>query len=312
MISKSIVAQQVTQFTQVLQSKYILNPAASGESEENMMVFGYRNQWSGFDNNPTTYYLSYNRGFVKSVKQVHEPLALRTARVDEYSFEQKEESVGKIKHGIGANIMGDNYGAFKNMSINLSYAAHTKITKDITLSFGANSKIERSTLDVGLVQVETGNDIVYRDFIVSRNGLTTLQFDLGTYLYNDTWFVGYSTNQLTGDRIKFGNATNNILRAHHSIIGGYKIDVNENIEVTPSAIIKGVNGTPLNVTLISNIVFNEKFELGAGYRGQDAILILAGLNLDEKYRIGYSYDLNTSKLNKYNSGSHEISFNVKF
>ena len=54
-------AQQVPQFTQLMQNRYLLNPAATGINTEHNALLGFRKQWSGLDNSPSTYYVGYNR-----------------------------------------------------------------------------------------------------------------------------------------------------------------------------------------------------------------------------------------------------------
>jgi len=305
-------AQQVPQFSQLLQNRYILNPASTGESVEHNAVVGFRKQWVGLNNSPSTYYIGYNKGFVKSTESEHQPLAIRTARVEDYDFKQTEGGVSKLKHGIGAYVVGDNYGPFQNMNLNLSYALHMPMNDKINISFGANTRFHNSKFDASKALTETNGDPTYDAFVSERNGLTSLEIDLGTYLYGENFFVGYSTNQLTGDRIAFGDVSNNILVTHHALMAGYTFELNDKIDLTPSSILRAVKGAPLSIDLLINSEINDMIIAGIGYRHKDAIAILTGIKLDEKYRIGYSYDINTSGLSSYNSGSHEITLGIIF
>ena len=67
-----------------------------------------------------------------------------------------------------------------------------------------------------------------------------------------------------------------------------------------------VKVAPLSLDLTANFLFNNKFELGAGYRINDAVSALAAFSITPNLRVGYSYDYTLSNLGKYNSGSHEI------
>jgi type IX secretion system PorP/SprF family membrane protein len=51
--------------------------------------------------------------------------------------------------------------------------------------------------------------------------------------------------------------------------------------------------------------------LGAWYRWNDAAIILVGVDTD-RFKVGYSYDLTTSRLTTQTAGSHEISFALNF
>ena len=305
-------AQQVPQFSQLLQSRHMLNPAATGEKEQHDIFSGFRKQWLGIDQSPTSYYLGYNKGLVKITEAERFPLAIRTARTNDYQSYDGKSTKGKIKHGVGGYIIGDNYGAFKNMSLNLNYALHAALNEKITGSIGVSTRFHNSRFDQSLAQVENLNDNTYSNFVAQRNGLTSLEFDFGAYIYHEKWFVGYSTNQLTGDAISFGNVSGRILELHHTLMGGYTMEVNDKIDFKPTTIIRAVGGAPITLDLLANFNINTTFEAGLGYRNQDALMILLGYNYDSKYRIGYSYDLGIGVLSNTSTGSHEITFGAIF
>jgi len=50
----------------------------------------------------------------------------------------------------------------------------------------------------------------------------------------------------------------------------------------------------------------DKFTLGVAYRWDAAVSALAGFQVSEGLFIGYGYDYETTRLQKYNSGSHEV------
>jgi hypothetical protein len=50
----------------------------------------------------------------------------------------------------------------------------------------------------------------------------------------------------------------------------------------------------------------DKFTLGVAYRWDAAVSGLAGFQVSESLFIGYGYDYETTQLQKYNSGSHEV------
>ena len=52
--------------------------------------------------------------------------------------------------------------------------------------------------------------------------------------------------------------------------------------------------------------------LGAAYRWDAAVSALAGFQISDGLYIGYGYDLETTKLRNYNSGSHEIFLRYEF
>jgi len=83
-------------------------------------------------------------------------------------------------------------------------------------------------------------------------------------------------------------------------------NVNDNIKLKPSTVIKQVIGAPVTFDLSANALYDNKFELGLSYRYQDAVAVLAGFNITPSLKLGYAYDFNTSALKTFNNGSHEF------
>jgi hypothetical protein len=69
---------------------------------------------------------------------------------------------------------------------------------------------------------------------------------------------------------------------------------------------KGVQGAPVSLDVTTNVLINNKFEAGVGYRLGDSVSGLASFYVTPSLRIGYSYDYTLTNLRKFNSGSHEV------
>ena len=69
---------------------------------------------------------------------------------------------------------------------------------------------------------------------------------------------------------------------------------------------KIVKGSPLQVDLSGNFLINEKFTAGVAYRLNAAVSALVGFQASDSWFIGYGYDMETTKLANYNSGTHEL------
>ncbi len=83
-------------------------------------------------------------------------------------------------------------------------------------------------------------------------------------------------------------------------------DVSNTVQFKPAFLTKMVPGSPAQVDLSANFLFHNRFLLGAAYRWDADASFLTGFQLSNKLFIGYSYDLGTSRLANYNSGSHEF------
>ena len=111
------------------------------------------------------------------------------------------------------------------------------------------------------------------------------------------------------ETLHFEKENNTITRAaeetHYFLTSGYVFDLSQNTKFKPSVMLKGVQGSPLSVDVSANFLFNDRLEVGANYRLDDSVSLLANFGVTPSMRIGYAYDLTTTNLGNYNSGTHE-------
>jgi type IX secretion system PorP/SprF family membrane protein len=88
--------------------------------------------------------------------------------------------------------------------------------------------------------------------------------------------------------------------------------LSENIDFKPAILGKIVEGAPLQADVTANFLFFDKLSLGAAYRWDAAVSALAGFQISNSWFIGYGYDLETTKLANYNTGSHEVFLRYEF
>ena len=81
--------------------------------------------------------------------------------------------------------------------------------------------------------------------------------------------------------------------------------LNSDLMFTPSMYFKAVGGAPLSYDANLRVDYKSLFG-GLSYRNQDAIALMIGMYFTDNISLGYSYDINTSQLKKYNGGGHEI------
>jgi len=110
----------------------------------------------------------------------------------------------------------------------------------------------------------------------------------------------------------FSSSSDTKIPIRYTIHGGARIIVSENASLVPNAVfIKQSSSTEIMVGGYGQMAINEQMDIMAGlnYRYQDAVYPYIGLNLD-KFIIGLSYDVNTSKLGKAAKApsSYELSF----
>ncbi|MDM1046142.1 type IX secretion system membrane protein PorP/SprF [Myroides sp. 1354] len=273
-LSCLMYGQQDPQYTHYMYNHSAINPAYAG-SREGLEIFGlYRAQWVGLEGAPKT-----------------STLALSTP-------------LGTSGLGLGVNFTNDRLGVMSEnrLSIDLSYAID--LNYDYKLAFGLKG---------------TGNllDVTYSDLHIydatdpiastDISNSFTPNLGAGLFLYSDKAYVGLSVPNLF-TQLRYDDNELQTLRQkmHLYLTGGYVFDLNSNLKFKPAAMVKMVEGAPLQVDVSANFMFMEKFTLGAAYRWDAAVSGMVGFQVTKDIMIGYSYDADTTKLAHYNSGSHEV------
>ncbi|MEC4117233.1 type IX secretion system membrane protein PorP/SprF [Myroides phaeus] len=267
-------AQQDPQYTHYMYNTTNINPGYTG-SRGMMSIFGlYRTQWVGLDGAPKTANLSI------------------------------DSPIGDKGLAAGINYTNDRIGAMdeNNISINGSYTID--LNNEFKLAFGLKATANLLNVDYTKLDIRDSEDITFQENISNK---FNPNFGAGLYMYSDKAYVGFSIPSfLTSDR--FENEGTKMMREkmHFYLMGGYVFDLNPSLKLKPAFLAKAVSGAPLQVDLTANFLIIDKFTVGAAYRWDSSISGLAGFQVNDGLFIGYSYDADTSKLARYNSGSHEI------
>ena len=138
----------------------------------------------------------------------------------------------------------------------------------------------------------------------------------GVFYYGEKYYVGFSIPYLldtkTFSKTDERKITDINEKQHYNLMGGYVFDLSPDFKFKPAALVKMVSGSPLQVDLSANFMYDDRFVLGAAYRWSAAVSAMAGFQIDRNWFIGYAFDWETTKLSKYNSGSHEIFLRYEF
>lgn len=315
LISSVAFGQQLPQYSQYMQNMYVLNPAASSLYKDVDINLGFRQQWAGFDGAPRTYYAS---GTVNLGKKPGESYSLYSIPISHRSLLKTTDSKRYAKHVVGGMIANDEYGAFTKSSVMASYAYHHPIGDSYYIAVGTSMGWYGLNFNSGSVLLENPTDNVYNDFIANGTRSNLFDINLGAYLYGERLFAGYSIYQLGQNEINLGNerTPNDLsdakLKIHQFATVGYRFTINENLDLTPSVMLKAMNPAPVSMDFNLKATIYQRFWAGVSYRNQAAVSILAGLEIVDWLGLGYAYDYVTSDINDFSSGSHEIVLSVQF
>jgi type IX secretion system PorP/SprF family membrane protein len=308
LLAGSASAQQVPQYSQYLRNQYMVNPGAAGVYDFFDVTVGGRMQWLGFEDAPKTTYLYASAPLSKQIKTRYNP-ALRVSRGP---IRNPTVKTGKLKHALGGQVVADQYGAFRHLKFAGTYALHIPVAKNYNLSLGTSIGISNRSFLSDKANVlsnimGSGTDQTYEGYTENSGGQNTLDIDLGLYFYSNNLFIGVAASQLTRDLVRFGNKLTNFDPGLHlQITAGYKFPISENMTLMPAILVKQITPAPLSIDGSIQVEYKEWLWAGVSYRNQDAVVAMAGLNISRKFKFGYSYDFNISRLNNYSSGGHEI------
>lgn len=265
-------AQQDAQFSQYMYNTINVNPAYAG-SRGALSIFAlHRTQWVGLDGAPVTNSVSINTPLNRS------------------------------NLGLGVSIVNDKIGPTREntISADLSYTIPTSET--FKLSFGIKATANLFDLDVNRLN-PVDDDPSLHDF----NNKFSPNIGAGIYLHSHKAYVGFSVpNFIETNRYDDNEVAIFKEKINYYLIAGYVFDLNNYTKFKPAVLTKIVEGAPLQIDISGNFMFNDKFVVGVAYRWSAAMSAMVGFQISESIYIGYGYDLETTHLENYNSGSHEI------
>jgi len=265
-------AQQDAQFTQYMYNTININPAYAG-SRGALSIFAlHRTQWVGLDGAPVTNAVSVNT-------------PLNDSRL-----------------GLGISIINDKIGPTHENTISTDLSYTIPASETFKLSFGIKATANLFDLDVSRLN-PADDDPSLHDF----SNKFTPNMGAGVYLHSEKAYIGFSVpNFIPTNRYDDNEVAIFKEKINYYLIAGYVFDLNNDIKFKPAIITKMLEGAPLQADASANFMFSDKFVIGVAYRWSAAISAMVGFQVSEGLYIGYGYDHETTSLNNYNSGSHEI------
>lgn len=274
-----------------------VNPATAGYRDKCELSGIFRYQWVGIEGAPRSGVLSYQT-----------PL--------------KNNNIA-----IGALAKFDKIGLMTNAGLDLSFAYRLPLNADKStkLSLGLMGSIfnlnDRRKSDGTYVQPTDPSIQDYSTWIPN--------FGFGTYLYSKRYFIGASMPHILRPQISnIALASTDTVWSkvynHFFATAGYVFGKENGIKFKPTAFFKISQNSSVNLDLNANVLFQERFWVGLGYRlggdvinesGQfkqfggirgESIVATFKMLATQQLEIGYSYDFPLSNLRNGTSGSHEL------
>ena len=271
-------AQQDPMFTQYMFNGLVLNPAYAGIHETISLSAGTRIQWTGTGS---------EKPFTNTFS-AHAPI--------------------QDKLAMGVSFTDDQIGRTNRDRLNLSLAYRIPLGLG-KLSFGLSGGMMAYNLDAySASEVGDPNDPLNASYTATKP-----EVGAGLMYYTDIFFLGVSTNNLINNNVRNNEASYFRAKQHFFAYAGYVITINEFMMLKPNVLLKYVDGSPVQVDLNANALFNNRFGLGVSYRSLDAFSLIAEIRFPQPYlSVGYSYDMVHTDLFSQQFGTHELTLNYRF
>jgi len=266
-------AQQDAQYTQYMYNTINVNPAYAGSRGALSLFALHRAQWVGLDGAPVTNSFSVNTPFNNS------------------------------NLGLGVSIVNDEIGPSTSNSLSADISYTIPMSETLKLSFGVKGTANLFNIDVTKLNPGDQTDPQFQNIKNEFNP----NIGAGLYLHSDKGYVGLSVpNFLEMNAYNDNEVAIYKEKMNFYLIGGYVFDLSPSVRFKPAFMTKAVEGSPLQVDVSANFLLIDKLVLGLAYRWSASASAMAGFQISDAFYVGYSYDFETTELDKYNSGSHEI------
>jgi type IX secretion system PorP/SprF family membrane protein len=272
-----VSAQQDSQYTQYMYNMNVINPAyATGM--QSMLDIGtlYRTQWVGAVGAPKTLNVFAHMPVNKKI----------------------EMGFSLISDDIGDGAKKEN-----NFYVDFAYVLQLNESHRLSLGLKAGATSLQTNFN-GFKFESTSPDFAFENINILKPNI-----GIGAYYFNDVYYIGLSApNLLNSKHIEERSGISNYgsENVHVFFTGGYVFTLSDAFKLKPAFMSKFVKGAPIAVDISANVLYNDKFELGAAYRVGDAISTLVNVKVTPSVRVGYAYDYTISNLGQFNSGTHEI------
>lgn len=279
-------AQQLPQLSQFMINDFAVNPAIAGMNDYYQIKTSVRNQWVGIEDAPKTTLLSI---YGKSSDHV----------------------------GLGGSVFNDQTGPTSRAGASLTYAYHFNFTDEVKMAMALSAGFTQFKIDK-----EGWNTYHVADPLMGGGEVVNLVPDatFGLNIYEkDKWYLGVAVPQLLNSKLTLidedyaiiSPTMDGSLARHIYVMGMYNIEVDHYWDLQPSVLFKTVsNQNQIDMGL--KTIYSDKFWMGMDYRTNGDIVALLGFMIQDKFMIGYSYDVANSDMNIATTGSHEFMFGVTF
>ncbi|MFM2259216.1 MAG: hypothetical protein RLZZ424_1179 [Bacteroidota bacterium] len=279
LFNSKLFAQTEPMYSQYMYNMLGVNPAYAGNREALSLNFFQRNQWVGIKGAPKTTSVSM------------------------------DQSIKDGKLGWGIQVYDDRLGVEAASGLNGMLSTRIQVSEKGILSGGLSFGM--MNYRINLNDVNNRNNPNDPSFIsIDNPSKWNPSLGMGIYYNTDRFYAGLATPSILKARLaSYENMITSIQTSnafHLFANAGYVFDINEDVKLKPSTMIKMVSGAPIETDINLNVWLKDLLGFGASYRTGDAFVGMVELQATSNLRFGYAYDMPFNPLKYFTKGSHEL------
>jgi len=277
-IAINAYSQQDPLYSQYMFNQLAINPAYTGIHNNFNVAVNSRYQWGGLDGSPKTNTLTASSSFFGN------------------------------KVGGGLILIHDRLGVNKNTEFHLSYAYKIQAGNNI-FSFGLQTGIVHYKFDYNQLTLRFIDD---PQFVPVSEGASKPNFGTGFVFMNQKMYLGFSIPRLLNSDFKDGVVSSTRYERHYYLTAAYILDLSTSIKFKPLVLLKAVDGAPASFDLNASVLILNKLWAGLFTRNFDTYGIMAQFELNDAYRLGYSFETPNGDFIASDLNTHEIMLSLDF
>ncbi len=278
---QQLAAQSLPMYSQYMYNMVNINPGYAGNRSVPSLSAIWREQWVGLPGSPTTKSFTY------------------------------DAATKDNKNGFGVQLYDDKYVNYiKRTGVNLYYNFKIPVSERGVLSLGLKGGFYNDTKNLNSTYLGASNYQTDVAYATNLNQVVPLA-GAGVYYNDDKFYAGFSAPDLiVFSKVKNYNADNSLFQVneiHYFLTSGYSFNINDEVQLKPSFLLKATSGAPLEIDLNTNVWLKNMVGLGLSYRTAESILGMAEVQVTPQLRFGYAYDMPFKRPN-----SHELFLRYEF
>jgi type IX secretion system PorP/SprF family membrane protein len=282
LIPLSLAGQLTPVTNQYILNPITINPAYAGNRGDLNIAAFYRKQWVGIQGAPETLTLT------------------------------ADAPVFNNKVGLGLNMMIDKIGVTRENYFITNYSYIIDLDGG-SLSFGLGAGfITTNTAWSDLVVLDPGDDL----YLVDSRRFVVPSFSFGTYFTKKNYFLGFSIPKFLGYKFNYDKNKYSVSidpgQYNFLFYTGYVFNLSPKLDFIPSTLLNFSPGSKILYDINANFNFSNRLWVGASYRNARSVGALLQLQVNNQFKVAYTYDFDTGNLGGYSNGSHEIMLRYEF